>query len=100
MNEWRRSAPFIVYMCMCVHTHSGILAIKKNEMMPSPATGMDLGIIILSEARQKKKYHLISLICGIFKKWNKWTYLQNRNRLTGIENKFMVTKGGKKGGIN
>ena len=27
------------------------------------------------------------------KKWYKWTYLQNRNRLTGIENKLMVTKG-------
>ena len=27
------------------------------------------------------------------KKWCKWTYIQNRNRLTDIENKFMVTKG-------
>ena len=27
------------------------------------------------------------------KKWYKWTYLQNRNRLTDLENKFMVTKG-------
>ena len=27
------------------------------------------------------------------KKWHKCTYLQNRNRLTNIENKFMVTKG-------
>ena len=26
------------------------------------------------------------------KKWYKWTYLQNRNRLTDIENKLMVTK--------
>ena len=24
---------------------------------------------------------------------NKWTYLQNRNRFTDIENKLMVTKG-------
>ena len=29
----------------------------------------------------------------ILKKWYKWTYLQNRKRLTDIENKFMVTKG-------
>ena len=29
------------------------------------------------------------------KKWYKWTYLQNRNRLTDIENKLMVTKGGR-----
>ena len=69
MNEWRRSAVYLcIYVHVCVRTHSGILAIKKNEMMPSPATGMDLGITILSEARQKKKYYLISLICGIFKK--------------------------------
>ena len=27
------------------------------------------------------------------KEWYKSTYLQNRNRLTDIENKFMVTKG-------
>ena len=32
------------------------------------------------------------------KKWYKWTYLQNRNRLADIENKLMVTKG--EGGIN
>ena len=25
--------------------------------------------------------------------WYKWIYLQNRNRLTNIENKLMVTKG-------
>ena len=33
--------------------------------------------------------------------WNlryKWTYLQNRNRLTDIKNKFMVTKGETWGG--
>ena len=27
--------------------------------------------------------------------WYKWTYLQNRNRFTDIEDKFMVTKGEK-----
>ena len=27
------------------------------------------------------------------------TYIQNRNRLTDIENKLMVTKGGSGGGI-
>ena len=29
------------------------------------------------------------------KKWYKWTYLQNRNRVTDVENELMVTKGGK-----
>ena len=36
---------------------------------------------------------MMSLTCGILKKWYKWTYLQNRNRLTDIENKLTVTKG-------
>ena len=26
--------------------------------------------------------------------WYKWTYLQNRNRVTDVENKIMVTKEG------
>ena len=32
------------------------------------------------------------------KKWYKWTYLQNRNRLPDIENKFLVTKRDSEGG--
>ena len=42
-------------------------AIKKNEIMPFAAIWMDLEIIILSEASQKErdKYHMLSLICGI-----------------------------------
>ena len=42
-------------------------AIKKNETMPSAATGMDLEIVILSEVSQteKDKYRIISLICRI-----------------------------------
>ena len=44
-----------------VHICSGILAIKKNELMPFVSTWMDLEIIILSEVSQteKDKYHMI-----------------------------------------
>ena len=34
------------------------------------------------------------------KEWYKWTYLQNKDRLTDRENKFIVTKEGREGGIN
>jgi len=39
----------------------------------------------------KKEYYIISFICRTFKKCYKWTYLQNRNRLTDLENKLMIT---------
>ena len=42
-------------------------AIKKNDIMPFAATGMELETLILSEACQKEKdkYHMISLLFGI-----------------------------------
>ena len=45
---------------------------------------------------EKDKYQVILLICGILKRY-KWTYLQNRNSIIDIENKFMFTKGEKWG---
>ena len=50
-----------------IYTMEYYSAIKKNEIMPSAATWMDLEIIILSEVSQteKDKYYMISLICGI-----------------------------------
>ena len=42
-------------------------ALKKNEILPSEATWMDLNGIMLGEVsqREKDKYYMISLICGI-----------------------------------
>ena len=48
-----------------IYTMEYYSAIKKHEIMPFAATWMQLEIIILSEASQKDKYHMISLICGI-----------------------------------
>ena len=51
-----------------VHIYNGILlSHKKNEIMAFATTWMDLEIIILSEVSQKEKdkYPMISLICGI-----------------------------------
>ena len=50
-----------------VYTVEYYSAIKKDEIMPFEATWMQLEVIILSEVDQKEKdkYHMISLICGI-----------------------------------
>ena len=71
INRWMDKD--VVY----THTIEYYSLIKKNEIMPFAATGMDLEIIILSEVSQteKYKYHIISLIYGIWKKRYKWTYL-------------------------
>ena len=69
--------------------------------MSFAATWMDLEIAILIEVSQteKIKYHMIivhmsyCLYVEFKKKWCKWTDLQNRNRVTDVENKLIVTKG-------
>ena len=50
-----------------IHIYDGILAIKKNKIIPFAVTWMDIEIVIRSEVSQiqKDKYHMISLICGI-----------------------------------
>ena len=50
---------------ICTMEYSSV--IKKNEIMSSGATSMDLEIVIQSEVSQieKEKYHMISLISGL-----------------------------------
>ena len=74
-DEWTKKIWVCGCVCVCTHTHTHThthtleyySAIKKNEIMPSVATCMDPEIIILSEVSQKEKdkYHMISLVCGI-----------------------------------
>ena len=50
-------------------------------------------------------YHLYGYLKMESKKWNlnkwyKWTYLQNRNRVTDVKNKLVVIRGQKGEGIN
>ena len=50
-----------------IYTMEYYSAIKKNERMSFAARRMDLEIIILRDVshKEKDKYHMISLICGI-----------------------------------
>ena len=61
-DEWIKKVWYI-----CIYTMEYYSATKKNEVMPFAATWMDPEIILLSEVSQKEKdkYYMISLICGI-----------------------------------
>ena len=61
--------------------------------MPFTATWMDLDIIISNEVVQTKTNIIGFHLYVKSEKWYKWTYLQNRNKLTDLKNKLMVTKG-------
>ena len=63
---------------------------KKNKIMSFAATCMDLEIAILSEVSQKEKD--TAYIQDLKNDTNELN-LQNRNRLTDVENKCMVTTG-------
>ena len=56
-----------IKMLWYIYTMEYYSAIKKNEVMSSEASWMDLEIVILSEVSQteKEKYHMTPLICGI-----------------------------------
>ena len=57
---------------------------------------MGLESVMLSELSQTEKEEniiLYPLYVESKKKWYKWTYLQNRNKLTDLENKLMVARG-------
>ena len=54
-------------VCVCIYTCLYTQWNEKSEIMPFVATWIYPEIIILSEVREKEKYWVISLICGIYK---------------------------------
>ena len=59
-DEWIKNLWYI-------YTMEYSSAIQKNDMLPFATTWMDLEGIMLSEIsqREKDKYYILSLICGI-----------------------------------
>ena len=84
-----------------VHIYNGILlSHKKNKMMPFAAIWMDLEITEWSKSDTEIKIsHGIVYMWNLKKNGYKWTYLQNRSRVTHLENKLLLP-GDKGRGIN
>ena len=60
-DEWIKKMRYI-------NTMEYYLAIKKNEILSFATTWMELECIMLNKISQSEedKYHMISLICGIY----------------------------------
>ena len=76
------------------YIYNGILLSDKKEWNNAICSDMDGDY----HTKWGKSDREIQISCDItyilnLKKWDKWTSLQNRNRLTDFENKLMVTKG-------
>ena len=87
------------------HFSHFILGFSKNAWWPSTLSRhlyiskdpIDLPTCDLSQYKiivKSQRSYDIAYMWNL-KKWYKWTYKQNRNRVTDVENKLMVTKGGR-----
>ena len=79
-----------------VHIYNGILLSHKKEWNNAFCNNMDGPTDYHTKWSKSEREIQISYDITYMlnlKKWYNWTYLQNRNRLTNIENKLMVTKG-------
>ena len=76
-----------------VFIHNGILLSHKKEWNNAICSNMDRtrDYHIMWKTERQISYDITYM--WNLKKWYKWTYLQNRNRLTDIENKLIVARG-------
>ena len=84
-----------------VHIYNGILLSHKKEWNNAICSNMDGPRDYHTKWNKSERERQISY--DITYMWNlkrryKWTYIQNGNRLTDIENKLTVTKGERAGG--
>ena len=81
------------YVYMCIHTMEYYLDIKKkNEIMPSSATGIDLEILILNEVSQTKSNIILYHLYVESKKMQINLFIKEKET-TDIENKHGYQRG-------
>ena len=79
-----------------VHIYNGILLSHKKEQNNAICSNMDGPRDCHTEWSKSDRERQISYVIAYtwnLKKGYKWTYLQNRNRVTDVENKLTVTGG-------
>ena len=79
-----------------VHVYNGILLSHKKEQKNAICSNTDGPGGHHSEWNKSDRERQISYDIACMwnlKNWYKWKYFQNRNSVTDVENKFMVTKG-------
>ena len=84
-----------------VYIHNGILVSHKNQWNNAICSNMDGPRDYhtkWSKPDRKRQISYDTTSMWTLKRGYKWTYFQNWNRLTDIENKLMVTKGKEKEG--
>ena len=85
-----------------VHIDNGILLSCEKERNNEICSNMDRPRDCHTEWRKSDREGQISYDIAYMwnlKQWYKWTYLQNRNRVTDVENNLMVTSRESEGGI-
>ena len=88
---WAFKAGYRCDACTQIEYYSTL----KRMKVSFGATWTQLGIIILSEVGQERQTNTIWYHLHVESKvWHKWIYLQNKNRLTDIENSLVIAKEG------
>ena len=82
---------------LSIYISNGILLSHKKEWNSAICSNMDGPRDYHTKGskldRERQIPYDITYMWNLKRKWYKWTYLQNRNRLTDIGNKLMVTEG-------
>ena len=89
MPTGRRMAKDVIYI------YNGILFSHENEWNDAICSNMDgPRDYHIKWGKSDREWQILCEMTYLWnlKRWYKWSYLENRNRLTDLEHKLMVTK--------